>query len=67
MENGYGVFDGSFSSNPLNRVDDHPFRFFVGRHLGIFHDVIDIRHGIGFSFIFERFHQFFLGLFNRKA
>ena len=41
MEYRYGVFDGSFGSYPLDRLDNDSFGFLAGSQFRIIHDVID--------------------------
>ena len=41
MEYRYGVFDCSFRSYPLDRLDNDTFCFFAGSQFGIIHNIVD--------------------------
>ena len=61
------ILHSSLRSNALDRLDDNLLSFFASGEASLIHGVVDIRHGSRFSFIFERVHQLFLGLFSRKT
>ncbi len=55
----HGVFNGSFGSHTLYALHHDAFRFLVGGHLGIVHDVVDVACGGCLGFVLERFDEFF--------
>ena len=57
MEDGHGVFDGRLRSHALDGLDDDSLGLFVGSHLGLFDNLIDVCRGLSLGFIFEAFHQ----------
>ncbi len=50
IKNGYRIFNCRFGSYSLNRLNHNSFCFFIRSHSSFFHNLINLRHGFGFSF-----------------
>ena len=67
MEHRHSILDRSLGSDTLDGLDDDALGLFVGSHLGIIHDIVDVTCRIGLSLILERLDQFLLSLIGRQA
>ena len=61
VKDGDGVLDGGLCGHALDGLDDHLFGLHVGRHLGLLHDLVDVRCGVGFGFVLERLDEALFG------
>ena len=67
MEDGYGVLDSSLCGDTLDGLHDNLLGFLVGAHAGVFHNLVDVGHGIGLCLIFQRLDELRLRLLGREA
>ena len=67
MEYRNRVFDSRFGRYPLDTLYHDTFRFLVGRHFGIVHNVVDIRGCLRLGFFLQRFYQTFFRFFGRDS
>ena len=67
MEYSYRVFNSSFSSYSLDRLNHNTFCFLAGSQFGIIHNIVDVRLCQGFSLLFQRLYQTFFSFFSRQT
>ena len=67
MEHRYRVFDSGLGRYPLNRLDNDAFGFFVCRHAGFVHNIVDIRCGLRLGLLFQRLYKTVFCFFGRQT
>ena len=67
VEDGYGILDGCFRRNALDRGHDDSFGLFRGGHLGLLDGFVDIGGGFGLGFGLHVLHEDVLGLFGAHS
>ena len=63
MEYADGVFNRCFAGYALNGLDDDFLGLFVGCHLGLVHDFVDVLLSLCLGLVFQRFDERFASLF----